>query len=203
MQYLVYLVKHQVSIGVILYEDMKSISNVFNNVSDMLKNYNKKLISEDLPNEVLAHRFLEKTDVDLSDFLKGTRDAGKILGISYNYLKDKYRSYLWYDIDIQDSKNGLMAFVPMDILNLMSPVGIRRVQIDLDKKTIGFYDFFGKFSKEEYCKRLKIDEDEFNKMNIPIANVEEFSFNEYEDVVNFIRTHLIWKEPILGLICQR
>lgn len=196
ISYIINLQKNHSIIGNIIRVGAIDIMYALNDVSELIQNYNRNLISEKIPNAVLAHRFLEKENVECDIF----GNHSKILPKSYELCRKAYLHYNWPDNNCHsDSKIALFS---KDI-EKNNGKSNHHIYIDLTDKKIGLLNIFRFESKREFCRTHKIKECDFNieDLTIPDFNPETFSFNSLQDVLDYLeKCGKVFKHPRCDLI---
>lgn len=150
----------------------------------LIENYNRNLIGRDLPDAVLAHRFLEQENINCNRM----EWHSKICSASYTYLTTNYPKF-YYPL-VEDKGvvfDRTLSFETIDIKT--SNMGAEHIMdVNLDANTIELAGYFWYYTEEEYCKKMKIDIKKFNKDKLAVYDnkVNTFCFNELEDLSIFI-----------------
>lgn len=168
-----------------LYEDLGELGIAYKLVSSILENYNKNLLREEVPDELLLLRMFELNDIyNTTTFTKPL-----LMTSSYNLLIKKYAKY---NIDKDENRArscGEIAITKYD-RNQHESNTAGRIHIHLDTKTIRVPDerMLHQWSIKEYCKYNGYDISSFDKNNLPKTNIfiQVIKFNELEDVMEFI-----------------
>lgn len=150
-------------------------------IRKLIDNYNENLINANIPYEVLAHRFLEKENVEC--------DRVGLYSVLFSntekYVKKIYPEYVWLYEEEEESLNlssGVIAISKKDIL-ICKEDSHERAIINLDKNVVSFINFFDIISIDDYMEKTKISTSEFYKIPTLPSNLslDNISFNQLED----------------------
>lgn len=201
MLYSIYITKSGELIGVFNHTKRCSFLDILCQVFDIIDNYNKNLISRKLPTFILAHRMLQIDNAGKPYKPLNSANIVYIFENSYKHAIENYPAYEWKENLEENTKNGSIALIEPELSNLSNFAKVR-VGIDIDTKRVVLKNFLRKETKDEYCKRRFLREDLFYKKFLPKINIEEFSFNELEDIYDFLQQHKVWQEESTDLICS-
>lgn len=178
------IVKGDVSINC-LYEGMGDLETAYKIIFNILENYNRNLLREEVPDELLLLRMFEMNDI------YNTKSIMKplLLRSSYNYLIKKYEKYNIDKKENRDKSYGEIAVTKYDLKKHESDTA-GRIFIDIDKRTICIPDERMLFVKkiDQYCKLKGLDPDTFNSESLPSTDVyiHFMKFNDLEEIMGFL-----------------
>lgn len=155
--------------------------SILDEVRKILVNYNKHLSHIDIPNEVLAHRMIEKQDVSLT--LKDT--AISIETSSYNYLIDAYPGYNWSSGKLF-TESGKLSFTKddMEYWNNLSDVSIT---VEMDHSMLILHNMYHRLSVDDYIKDFADgDKSAVTKLYTIDFNQNHFYMNALDEIYDVL-----------------
>lgn len=187
--YTIIITYKKMRLGSIMFSDSAyNILDGINEVIKVIKNYNKRLASTNLPDELLVFYMLERVRADgfSNDELYPVLEEA-----SYEFIKHFYPSGHYPSEYNQLSKLGHIALCNKDMWTQVAESSAQ-INLDLDTKQIQLFGWYKTISKDDYIKLFKITEWEFDKIEFdvfPFSSIDEFAFNEIEDILMFYKNH--------------
>ena len=139
----------------------------------LIDSYNENLVGKNIPDVVLAHRFLEEENIDCSLHIFRSR----IMPESYKFLCDEYPGYNFPESE-EKRDFGVLSFTEKDMKESFEK-GNYQALIDLDSKSIYLIHFFELENKSRYTT------EEINDMNLYKIdfNPTHFYFNQLDELI--------------------
>lgn len=187
--YTIIITYKKMRLGSIMFSD--SAYNIFDGINEVIKiieNYNKRLASAGLPDELLVFYMLERARADgfSNDELYPVLEEA-----SYEFIKHFYPSGHYPSEHSQLSNLGRIALCNKDLWAHIAESSAQ-ITLDLDTKQILLSGWYKTISKDNYIKLFKMTEEEFDEIVFdvfPFSSVDEFAFNELEDILTFYKAH--------------
>lgn len=153
-------------------------------VIDLINNYNKNLISGDLPDKVLAYRILQEENLTHSVYAYHIRMTEN----SYAYAESVFPKYKFVEKARFHRGTDMTIAICEDDIETFNNVVERKIFINIDTKMIEFENAFDSMTVTEYCIKNKINTTEFRKLNLPSFDIESFyfCFNMLDEFCDFI-----------------
>ena len=164
-------------------------------VMDIIDTFNKHFINSLEDNDIIAYYLLNGENE------YGTKNADKcaLTYGTFQILKEK-DTYVYNKL-MEKEVNDELGIVTLNIKDISGSLksvnsGLcSGIIIDFDIKRIITNNFHKEYTKEEYCTKNEIKLVDFDEMSYPIIdiNINNFSFNELEDLLIFVRMFNIWR----------
>lgn len=188
--YSISVFKNGIRIGAALLGGNFSALYSFEKAILLINNYNKNLVNVDLPDMVLAHRFLAGEVPSPPAYRSGLVNYSTFLD-SIEYAEKEYPLYSWPDGGILRDNAVKIALIEPDIqkCNWQSE---HFLDINLDNNTVELYGMFKREHKVLYCSKKGINYDEFDNLNLPTLDLDlsMVSFNELTDYYTLIKENM-------------
>ena len=185
--YAIILSKENKYIGTLLMEESRyETFGIYKHVQLLIDNYNKNLVSiaDNIPKEVLAHRFLERENEACN-----LQVWWALLAPDTNYyVKNNIRDYSWPNLSDQKIDFGNIGLVKSEIKDLWSRTKYK-VVINLDLNEIITFNLIRREDQKAYCVRnglSKISKKRLKEFVITDIDATKFKFNQVEDVINLL-----------------
>lgn len=163
------------------YEDLK---NVFTEVYYVLQNYNKNLARiPKADDHLLSYLMLLKENHTSSDKLQYPKlyiDSERYMAAEHEYYYQRY-------LKLKTTAGPTLSILEDDIFAASMNV-YSSITMNFDNNMITTSGIYKAMSVKSYCDEKKIDYDNFNINHIPVTDIdmENFHFNELQDVLNLL-----------------
>ena len=183
--YVIGVGKDNRELGCIRYikSEIKDLYAFLEKIKDIIKNYNQNLVSKDIPDLVLAHRFLGGQNAELTQLIYSTDMCEK----TFSYVTENYSEYNWLEINPFFETCGKIALVPDEIDELWIE-SYYKAYINLDTNTIVFQNVIKTTTQNEYSKLKGISVSEVEK-TLPIVDLDpqRIAFNEFDELEELLK----------------
>ena len=162
--------------------------NAIDRVRAIIDNYNKNLTSKDLSDEILAIRLF---DLDKS---YGTSDTDlckpAYMEASLEFAKQTAKTFgTYFDSEFgRGEECGIVALTKDDMISNIHGAEYFAV-IDLDCNIVSFENLWEEYDFSEY-EEIYEDNNPYDLNYCPVPNFSEVSFNELEELYNFIKSNI-------------
>lgn len=177
-----------------LSSEFEHVWEVLEYIRDCIDGYNQYLTDKDLPNCIFANRFFEVENVERTRYPLVVSTI--LLADSRKFIENNFSSYKIPTKDMEEDATDTLGVTLSDIILLKSKTHYT-FDVNFDTRTILLMNLFDIKPDYEYCEINGIDEMFFDPTIIPICpyNLNEFSFNELDEVIDFIDKHDVWRDP--------
>ena len=173
--------------------------NAISRVSDLINNYNRNLVNEDLDPNIFAIRFFEEDIAVGSSVTKMLKP--QFCKDSYEFAKHVTEAadvFLETNENARDSSCGRIALTEDDIEGNISN-GEQFASINLDTRSVSFAYTVVKYDFDEYRELYESEIEDLK--TCPFESFDSIHFNELEDLYKFIEENLDgFVDPFLDVV---